>query len=153
MPRSSKRSPWPEVRLLTPVRRSLRIEGATASYPQMLRDHDPVVSSLEEIVAADHGSQFLFRSNAALPGVVRVADFVTVGTTPPRPRRKHHCHIEECSHSLLSSQPPPFSFFVNKTGPTALFSEALLETCPSLFFNPSISVLSKTFMAGIPGLL
>ncbi|XP_062822602.1 leucine--tRNA ligase-like isoform X1 [Anolis carolinensis] len=77
LPRSSKRSPWPEVRLLTPVRRSLRIEGATASYPQMLRDHDPVVSSLEEIVAADHGSQFLFRSNTALPRAVRVADFVT----------------------------------------------------------------------------
>nr|XP_060643347.1 cytoskeleton-associated protein 2-like [Anolis sagrei ordinatus] len=66
LPRSSKRLPRPEVRLLTPVRRSLRIEGATASYPQMLRDHDPVVSSLDEIVAAEHGSQFLFRSNAAL---------------------------------------------------------------------------------------
>ncbi|XP_067326824.1 cytoskeleton-associated protein 2-like [Anolis sagrei] len=81
LPRSSKRLPRPEVRLLTPVRRSLRIEGATASYPQMLRDHDPVVSSLDEIVAAEHGSQFLFRSNAALPGVVGVSDFVAERAT------------------------------------------------------------------------
>ncbi|XP_048368438.1 cytoskeleton-associated protein 2-like [Sphaerodactylus townsendi] len=57
----------PETKLLTPVRRSLRIEGATACYPQMLKDHDTVVSSLNELTATGHGSFFVFRKNEALP--------------------------------------------------------------------------------------
>nr|XP_020635755.1 cytoskeleton-associated protein 2-like isoform X1 [Pogona vitticeps] len=64
--RVDARGARPEVKLLTPVRRSLRIERAAACYPQMLKDHHPVVSSLEEIASADCESQFIFRHNDAL---------------------------------------------------------------------------------------
>ncbi|KAL8174115.1 UNVERIFIED_CONTAM: hypothetical protein K2H54_038540 [Gekko kuhli] len=57
----------PDTKLLTPVRRSLRIEGASACYPEMLKDHDTVVTSLNELRATDHGSLFVFRRNEALP--------------------------------------------------------------------------------------
>ncbi|XP_053125742.1 cytoskeleton-associated protein 2-like [Hemicordylus capensis] len=56
----------PAVKLLTPVRRSLRIEGAAAGYPPMLKDHDPLVSSLDELLATDTESRFVFRKNEAL---------------------------------------------------------------------------------------
>nr|XP_056716560.1 cytoskeleton-associated protein 2-like [Euleptes europaea] len=65
--RAKEHRTGPETKLLTPVRRSLRIEGATACYPQMLKDHDPVVTSLDELLATDHGSLFVFRKNEALP--------------------------------------------------------------------------------------
>ncbi|XP_054854317.1 cytoskeleton-associated protein 2-like isoform X2 [Eublepharis macularius] len=55
-----------DTKLLTPVRRSLRIEGAVARYPQMLKDHDVVVTSLNELTATDNGSLFVFRKNEAL---------------------------------------------------------------------------------------
>ncbi|NXX47856.1 CKP2L protein, partial [Tricholaema leucomelas] len=56
-----------ELKLLTPVRRSLRIERAGRRYPEMLKDHDPVVSSLREILEPEEETQFLFRENKALP--------------------------------------------------------------------------------------
>ncbi|NXR05605.1 CKP2L protein, partial [Semnornis frantzii] len=55
------------LKLLTPVRRSLRIERAGRHYPEMLKDHDPVVSSLREILQPEEETQFLFRRNEALP--------------------------------------------------------------------------------------
>ncbi|NXF93561.1 CKP2L protein, partial [Eubucco bourcierii] len=55
------------LKLLTPVRRSLRIERAGRRYPEMLKDHDPVVSSLREILEPEEETQFLFRRNKALP--------------------------------------------------------------------------------------
>ncbi|NWV60485.1 CKP2L protein, partial [Malurus elegans] len=57
----------PELKFLTPVRRSLRIERAGSYYPQMLKDHDPVVSSLSEILDAEEETCFFFRKNKALP--------------------------------------------------------------------------------------
>ncbi|NWV34037.1 CKP2L protein, partial [Grantiella picta] len=57
----------PELKFLTPVRRSLRIEQAASHYPQMLKDHDPVVSSLSEILDAEEETCFFFRKNMALP--------------------------------------------------------------------------------------
>ncbi|XP_042329885.1 cytoskeleton-associated protein 2-like [Sceloporus undulatus] len=84
LPRAKEQSAQPEVRLLTPVRRSLRIESTTANYPQMLKDHDLVVSSLEEIMATDHRSQFVFRNNEAFPGRVEVASFLTGLATPAK---------------------------------------------------------------------
>lgn len=61
------------LRILTPVRRSLRIKLALDCYPHVLRDHDPVVSSLDELMEqADEGSQFVFRKNDALPEEVHV---------------------------------------------------------------------------------
>ncbi|NXF13423.1 CKP2L protein, partial [Smithornis capensis] len=57
----------PELKFLTPVRRSLRIERAGSHYPEMLKDHDPVVSSLSEILDAEEETQFFFRKNKVLP--------------------------------------------------------------------------------------
>ncbi|NWT61055.1 CKP2L protein, partial [Erythrocercus mccallii] len=57
----------PELKFLTPVRRSLRIERARSHYPEMLKDHDPVVSSLSEILDAEEETCFFFRRNLALP--------------------------------------------------------------------------------------
>ncbi|NXE43021.1 CKP2L protein, partial [Ptilorrhoa leucosticta] len=57
----------PELKFLTPVRRSLRIERAGSCYPEMLKDHDPVVSSLREILDAEEETCFFFRKNMALP--------------------------------------------------------------------------------------
>ncbi|NXW51354.1 CKP2L protein, partial [Nyctiprogne leucopyga] len=57
----------PELKFLTPVRRSLRIERAGSYYPEMLKDHDPVVSSLSEILDAEEETQYFFRKNKALP--------------------------------------------------------------------------------------
>ncbi|NWR58559.1 CKP2L protein, partial [Bucorvus abyssinicus] len=56
-----------ELKFLTPVRRSLRIERARSCYPEMLKDHNPVVSSLREILDADEETQFFFQENKALP--------------------------------------------------------------------------------------
>ncbi|NXX57206.1 CKP2L protein, partial [Scopus umbretta] len=56
-----------ELKFLTPVRRSLRIERAGSCYPEMLKDHDPVVSSLSEILNAEETTRFFFRKNKALP--------------------------------------------------------------------------------------
>ncbi|NXP05435.1 CKP2L protein, partial [Thinocorus orbignyianus] len=56
-----------ELKFLTPVRRSRRVEQAGNRCPEMLKDHDPVVSSLSEILDAEEETQFLFRKNKALP--------------------------------------------------------------------------------------
>uniref|UniRef100_A0A8C2THF9 Cytoskeleton associated protein 2 like n=2 Tax=Coturnix japonica TaxID=93934 RepID=A0A8C2THF9_COTJA len=60
-----------ELKFLTPVRRSTRIEKAGSRYPGMLKDHDPVVSSLSEILDNDKETQFLFRKNKALSQVAK----------------------------------------------------------------------------------
>ncbi|XP_026718968.1 cytoskeleton-associated protein 2-like [Athene cunicularia] len=62
----------PELKFLTPVRRSLRIERFGSCYPEMLKDHDPVVSSLSEILNVEEQTQFFFRKNKALPEVVEL---------------------------------------------------------------------------------
>ncbi|NXJ85356.1 CKP2L protein, partial [Trogon melanurus] len=56
-----------KIKFLTPVRRSQRIERVGSRYPEMLKDHDPVVSSLSEILDAEEETQFFFRKNKALP--------------------------------------------------------------------------------------
>ncbi|NXH48885.1 CKP2L protein, partial [Dicaeum eximium] len=56
-----------ELKFVTPVRRSLRIEGAGSRYPEMLKDHDPLVSSLSDILDAEEETCFIFRRNLALP--------------------------------------------------------------------------------------
>ncbi|NXJ04626.1 CKP2L protein, partial [Odontophorus gujanensis] len=67
VPRARELPEGQELKFLTPVRRSLRIERAGSHYPGMLRDHDPVVSSLSEILDDDKDTQFFFRKNKALP--------------------------------------------------------------------------------------
>ncbi|NXN14007.1 CKP2L protein, partial [Indicator maculatus] len=66
-PRGRELLEGPELKFLTPVRRSLRIERAGRRYPEMLKDHDPVVSSLREILDPEEETQFFFRRNKALP--------------------------------------------------------------------------------------
>nr|XP_005988248.2 PREDICTED: cytoskeleton-associated protein 2-like isoform X2 [Latimeria chalumnae] len=55
-----------EMKILTPVRRSLRIEHASTRYPEMLKDHDPCVASLDELLLLDQTPCFLYRRNEAL---------------------------------------------------------------------------------------
>ncbi|KAM6389813.1 uncharacterized protein O9250_014840 [Rhynochetos jubatus] len=69
-----------EMKFLTPVQRSLRIERAGGRYPEMLKDHDPVVASLREILVAEEDAQFFFRKNKALP---EVAELEGLGPYPP----------------------------------------------------------------------
>ncbi|XP_050838782.1 cytoskeleton-associated protein 2-like isoform X3 [Serinus canaria] len=71
----------PELKFLTPVRRSLRTESARSRYPEMLKDHDPVVSSLSEILDAEEETLFFFRKNKALP---EVTELEGLSSYPPK---------------------------------------------------------------------
>ncbi|XP_063031189.1 cytoskeleton-associated protein 2-like isoform X1 [Melospiza melodia melodia] len=70
-----------EFKFLTPVRRSLRTERARSRYPEMLKDHDPVVSALSEILAAEEETCFFFRRNKALP---EVTELEGLSSYPPK---------------------------------------------------------------------
>ncbi|XP_051025663.1 cytoskeleton-associated protein 2 [Acomys russatus] len=54
-----------ELKFLTPVRRSRRIQDKTSQLPDMLRDHEPSVSSLEQLSELGVDA-FVCRPNAAL---------------------------------------------------------------------------------------
>uniref|UniRef100_A0A8C6RUD7 Cytoskeleton associated protein 2-like n=1 Tax=Nannospalax galili TaxID=1026970 RepID=A0A8C6RUD7_NANGA len=56
-----------DMKLITPVRRSTRIERAVSRYPGMLQDHDVVVASLDELLEVEDTECFVFRKNEALP--------------------------------------------------------------------------------------
>ncbi|XP_048477237.1 cytoskeleton-associated protein 2-like [Rhincodon typus] len=55
-----------DVKFLTPVRRSVRIEHASASYPEMLKEHDCCVTSLNELLAVEETETFVYQENQAL---------------------------------------------------------------------------------------
>lgn len=55
------------MKLITPVRRSARIERAAARYPEVLQEHDIVVASLDELLEVEETECFIFRKNDALP--------------------------------------------------------------------------------------
>ncbi|XP_076989809.1 cytoskeleton-associated protein 2-like isoform X2 [Tamandua tetradactyla] len=57
----------PDMKLITPVRRSARIERAAARYPEVLQEHDVVVASLDELLEVEETECFIFRKNDALP--------------------------------------------------------------------------------------
>ncbi|XP_062457771.1 cytoskeleton-associated protein 2-like [Pezoporus occidentalis] len=80
VPRVKELLQGPELKFLTPVRRSARIERVGSCYPELLRDHDPVVSSLSEILDAEEETQFFFRKNKALP---EVAELEGLSLYPP----------------------------------------------------------------------
>ncbi|NWI19673.1 CKP2L protein, partial [Crypturellus soui] len=67
LPRHGEQPESHGLTLMTPVRRSQRVERSAGCYPRMLKDHDPVVSSLDEILRREEGSELLFRKNEALP--------------------------------------------------------------------------------------
>ena len=56
-----------ELKFLTPVRRSRRIHEKTSKLPDMLKDHYPCVSSLEQLTElGGETDAFVCRPNAAL---------------------------------------------------------------------------------------
>ncbi|XP_013863384.1 cytoskeleton-associated protein 2 [Austrofundulus limnaeus] len=57
-----------DVKFLTPVRRSCRIQRKSSCLPSMLVDHDPCVSSLAELVQLneDDANAYIYRKNPAL---------------------------------------------------------------------------------------
>ncbi|XP_072122756.1 uncharacterized protein [Mobula birostris] len=57
-----------DLKFLTPVRRSVRIEQISASHPEMLREHDCCVTSLNELLDEEEAEAFVYRENQALLG-------------------------------------------------------------------------------------
>lgn len=56
-----------DLKFLTPVRRSCRIQHRSSQMPTMLADHDPCVSSLAELVKLDDDpNAYIYRKNPAL---------------------------------------------------------------------------------------
>ncbi|XP_041807699.1 cytoskeleton-associated protein 2 [Chelmon rostratus] len=56
-----------DLKFLTPVRRSCRIQRKSTHLPTMLLDHDPCVSSLAELVKLDDDpNAYIYRKNPAL---------------------------------------------------------------------------------------
>ncbi|XP_074141920.1 cytoskeleton-associated protein 2-like isoform X1 [Sminthopsis crassicaudata] len=55
------------VKLVTPVRRSLRIEHARPTYPEALQEHGTVVASLDQLPRVTETSCFIYCKNEALP--------------------------------------------------------------------------------------
>nr|XP_057943496.1 cytoskeleton-associated protein 2 [Doryrhamphus excisus] len=65
---SRKKSNIKDLKFLTPVRRSCRIEHRSSHLPPMLLDHDPCVSSLSELAQLDDDlNAYIYRKN---PGLV-----------------------------------------------------------------------------------
>lgn len=63
-----------DFKILTPVRRSCRIQYKSSHLPVMLQDHDPCVKSLDELLALDDSPNvFIYRKNPALTEYVRPA--------------------------------------------------------------------------------
>ncbi|XP_042355120.1 cytoskeleton-associated protein 2 [Plectropomus leopardus] len=64
---SRRKSNIKDLKFLTPVRRSCRIQRKSARLPTMLVDHDPCVSSLAELVKLDDDpNAYIYRKNEAL---------------------------------------------------------------------------------------
>uniref|UniRef100_UPI0037E8E337 cytoskeleton-associated protein 2 n=1 Tax=Semicossyphus pulcher TaxID=241346 RepID=UPI0037E8E337 len=64
---SRRKSNIKDLKFLTPVRRSCRIERESSRLPTMLVDHDPCVSSLAELVKLDDDpNAYIYRKNPAL---------------------------------------------------------------------------------------
>ncbi|KAK7120638.1 hypothetical protein R3I94_020582 [Phoxinus phoxinus] len=65
---SRRKSTIKDLKFLTPVRRSTRIQRASSRLPGMLNDHDTCVSSLAELVQMDDtdASAYIYRKNPAL---------------------------------------------------------------------------------------
>ncbi|XP_030648984.1 cytoskeleton-associated protein 2 [Chanos chanos] len=64
---SRRKSAIKDLKFLTPVRRSCRIQRKSSRLPGMLNDHDPCVSSLAELVHLDDSANaYIYRKNPAL---------------------------------------------------------------------------------------
>ncbi|XP_037126447.1 cytoskeleton-associated protein 2 isoform X2 [Syngnathus acus] len=68
---STRKSNIKDVKFLTPVRRSRRIESKSLHLPSTLLDHDQSVSSLAELVTMDGDlNAYVYRNNSALMGAL-----------------------------------------------------------------------------------
>ncbi|KAG9488805.1 hypothetical protein GDO78_005023, partial [Eleutherodactylus coqui] len=56
-----------EWKRLTPVRRSVRIHHSASQYPEVVQEHDTVVSCLEELLDKADAEAYLYTRNEALP--------------------------------------------------------------------------------------
>lgn len=56
-----------EWKCLTPVRRSQRIHQSAVQYPEVVQEHDTVVSSLDELLDMADTEAYLYVRNEALP--------------------------------------------------------------------------------------
>nr|XP_046267192.1 cytoskeleton-associated protein 2 [Scatophagus argus] len=64
---SKRKGSIKDLKFLTPVRRSCRIQRKSSHLPTMLLDHDPCVSSLAELVKMDDNpNAYIYRKNPAL---------------------------------------------------------------------------------------
>ncbi|XP_067288866.1 cytoskeleton-associated protein 2 [Pseudorasbora parva] len=65
---SRRKSTIKDLKFLTPVRRSTRIQRKSSRLPDMLNDHDACISSLAELVQMDDAdaSAYIYRKNPAL---------------------------------------------------------------------------------------
>nr|XP_056712861.1 cytoskeleton-associated protein 2 [Euleptes europaea] len=64
-----------DLKLLTPVRRSRRLQGKVCKLPNMLKDHNPCVSSLEQLgELGGEAIAFVYRPNSALNQVLEGQD-------------------------------------------------------------------------------
>ncbi|KAM4545664.1 cytoskeleton-associated protein 2 [Odontesthes bonariensis] len=64
---AKRKSSIKDLKFLTPVRRSCRIQRKSSCLPTMLVDHDPCVSSLAELVRLDDDpNAYIYRRNPAL---------------------------------------------------------------------------------------
>ncbi|XP_004475792.3 cytoskeleton-associated protein 2-like [Dasypus novemcinctus] len=65
-----------DMKLITPVRRSARIERAASRYPEMLQEHDLVVASLDELLEMEEAECFIVRKNEALPVTFQILELL-----------------------------------------------------------------------------
>lgn len=64
---SRRKSNIKDLKFLTPVRRSCRIERKSSHLPTMLLDHDPCVNSLDELFKLDDDpNAYIYRKNPTL---------------------------------------------------------------------------------------
>lgn len=70
-----------EVRFLTPVRRSVRIERSAPRYPSTLQEQDPCVASFRDLLSSssspyiEKSPLYIYRENEALKDQVQVQLF------------------------------------------------------------------------------
>ncbi|XP_036605983.1 cytoskeleton-associated protein 2-like [Trichosurus vulpecula] len=67
LPRTPGMPKIQDVKLVTPVRRSLRIEHARPNYPDTLQEHSMVVASLNQLPRVTEADCFIYCKNEALP--------------------------------------------------------------------------------------
>lgn len=76
-----------EWKRLTPVRRSVRISHSASQYPEVVQEHDTVVSSLEELLDKADTEAYLYMRNEALP---EEADQNVISLMKKDPTEGHH---------------------------------------------------------------